>query len=143
MKLEIEPRPVSTWGVTLASRLPKKEWDDIRAKVYRDADYRCEICGNRDDRLHCHEVWRFDDKRKIQRLVGFQCLGELCHNVKHFGRSSQVYPKGYVDKLIEHWCRVNKKTKEDFKRYLAEIFAINRKRADRYYIVKIGRRILT
>lgn len=142
MKLEIEPRPISTWGVTLANRLPKKEWDGVRAEVYREADYKCQICGDVNSKLHCHEVWKFDDRKLIQRLAGFLCLCQLCHDVKHFGRSSQVYPKEYVDKLVRHWCKVNRKTKRDFAQYMAKIFAINRKRADKFYIVKIGRRIL-
>lgn len=143
LKLEIEPRPISTWGITLANRLDKKEWDEIRHKVYRDADYTCQICGNRDDKLHCHEQWVFDDRKLIQRLVGFECCCELCHDVHHMGRSREVYPKKYVELLIKHWCRVNKKTEKDFRMYEAKIFEMNKKRANKFYIVKVGRKILT
>jgi len=143
LKLKIEPRPVSTWGVTLANRLPRREWDDLRQEVYRRANYTCEICGTNTSRLHAHEVWAFDDRGRIQRLAGFQCLCELCHDVKHFGRSSQVYPPDYLEKLVKHWCKVNKKSVEDFWRHEAEIRQLNRRRADKAYIVKVGRRILT
>jgi len=142
LKLKIEPRPVSTWGITLANRLPRKEWDDIRQQVYREADYTCRVCGTNTSKLHCHELWIFDDRRRIQRLVGFQCLCELCHDVKHFGRSKQVYSRKYVDKLVRHWCKVNKKTRRDFNIYEKKILELNRKRADRQYIVKVGRRVL-
>ena len=142
LKLEIEPVPVSTWGKSLANRLPKKEWDDIRQRVYREADYRCEICGNRNSTLHCHEVWKFDDRKRIQYLVRFQCLCELCHNIKHFGRSKEVYPREYIEELIEHWCRVNNKTRRDFLKHEAEVHEISKKRMDRYYIVKVGKYIL-
>ncbi len=142
LKLAIEPRPASTWGITLANLLPKKEWDEIRRQVYWEADYECVICGSNSSKLHAHEVWTFDDKKHIQRLVNIECLCRLCHDVKHFGRSSQVYPKDYQRKLIEHWCKVNKKTRADFQRHLAEVREINKKRANHYYIVKVGRRIL-
>ena len=142
LKLAIEPRPSSTWGITLANLLPKKEWDEIRFDCYREADYQCEICENVNDKLHCHEVWGFDDRKKIQKLLTIICLCILCHDVKHFGRSSQVYDKKRVEKLIIHWCKVNDKTKADFQKHLAEIRIINRKRADKYYIVKVGRRTL-
>lgn len=142
LKLTIEPRPVSTWGITLANRLDKKEWDEIRHKVYFEANYACQICGRTDSKLFCHEVWRFDDRRRIQQLAGFECLCEPCSDVKHFGRSSQVYGGAYQKKLTEHWCRVNGKTRADFERHLAEIRTINRKRADKQYIVKVGRRVL-
>lgn len=143
LKLAIEPRPHSTWGVTLANLLPRKEWDKLRFECYRDADYQCEICENVNDKLHCHECWKFDDRKKVQRLVGAQCLCVLCHDVKHFGRSSQVYPADYVQKLIRHWCKINEKTRADFSRHMAEIKLINQRRAKSYYIVKVGRRTLT
>lgn len=139
LKLGIEPRPASTWGVTLANLLKRDEWDEIRTQVYREADYKCTICGSSDGQLHAHEVWAFDDKKKIQRLKDIECCCRLCHDVHHFGRSSQVYPKDYQRKLVAHWCKVNKKTKADFEKHLTEIREINRKRVKNYYIVKVGR----
>ena len=143
LKLAIEPRPASTWGVTLANLLPPSEWNEIRHRVYWEADYECVVCGSKNGKLFCHEVWTFDDREKIQRLGGFECCCQLCSDVHHFGRSSQVYPKDYQQKLITHWCKVNKKTRADFGEHLAEIRAINRKRANHYYIVKIGRHVLS
>ena len=142
LKLAIEPKPVSTWGITLANRLTSREWSEIRTRVYRNASYQCEVCTRGDSKLHTHECWVFDDRRRIQHLAGFQCLCRKCHDVKHFGRSSQVYSKKYQEELIEHWCKVNGKTKEDFQRHLTEIHAISKKRMMRQYIVKVGRRIL-
>lgn len=143
LKLAIEPRPFSTWGVTLAALLPKKEWDKIRFECYRDADYKCAICGNVNEQLHAHEVWKFDDKKKIQRLADVQCRCRLCHDVNHFGRSSQVYPRDYQQRLIRHWCKVNGRTRADFEKHLTEIKLINRRRVNYYYIVKVGGRILS
>lgn len=142
LKLEIQPIPISSWGISLASRLPQKEWDEIRHENYRDADYTCVICGATNRTLNCHEVWKFDDRRRIQRLVELECCCNLCHDVHHFGRSKETKSKAYVDRLIGHWCKVNKKTRRDFALYLREIFEINKKRADRIYTIKVGRRIL-
>ena len=142
LKLAIEPRPISTWGVTLASLLPKKDWDQIRHQCYREADYTCTICGEQERQLHAHEKWKFDDKRKIQRLVDVQCCCVLCHDVYHFGRSSQVYSSKYQQELINHWCKVNKLTKADFQVHLAQIREINQKRVKIFYVVKVGRQIL-
>jgi len=142
LKLKIEPIPVSTWGISLSSRLPYKEWAEIRQKVYRDANYECEICGATNRTLHCHEVWIFDDRRRIQRLFKLECACEFCHDVHHFGRTSQTRAKSYVERCIGHWCAVNKKTRKDFCSYLEEIKAINIKRANKPYIVKVGRKVL-
>jgi len=142
LRLEIQSIPISTWGISLANRLPKDEWDKIRQEVYKDADYKCEVCGNTDDTLNCHELWRHEDKKKIQRLVGFESCCGLCHNVHHMGRSKEVYGKDYVEELIKHWCRINKKTKRQFVLYEKEIFELNKKRANIFYQVRVGRRIL-
>lgn len=137
--LQIEPRPSSTWGITLATLLPKKEWDQIRHECYRIADYECVICGSTEGPLHAHEVWGFDDRRKIQKLVDVECLCKRCHDVKHFGRSTMVYSRNYQAELIAHWCKVNSKTRQNFEAHLAEIKEMSRKRANYYYIVKVGR----
>jgi hypothetical protein len=142
LKLRIEPVPISTWGKSLAGRLPKKEWDDLRFSVYRNAGYECEICGDGSKTLHAHEVWKFDDRKAIQVLVKVECLCETCHNVKHFGRSKEVYPESYIKTLVKHWCKVNGRKPRDLLIHEREVFEINKKRANRYYIVKVGRRIL-
>jgi hypothetical protein len=142
LKLEIESIPVSSWGISLANLLGQKEWTEIRQQVYRDSDYQCYICGVDGVQLNCHETWKFSYKTKIQSLVDFQCLCKLCHDCKHFGRSKSVYDKAYVQKLVEHWCKVNKRTVEQFREYEVEVFEINKKRANIFWQVKVGRRIL-
>lgn len=142
LRLCIEPVPISTWGISLANKLPKEEWDEIRRKVYRDAGNRCEVCGESNITLHAHEKWKFDDKKGVQRLVGFECCCEICHNVHHFGRSEETMGPSQIKKLIEHWCLVNGKTKKDFLVYRQVVFERSKRRANRQYIVKVGRRIL-
>jgi len=142
LRLKIEPIPQFTWGVSLANKLPREEWDELRQKVYRDANYECEICGETNKTLFCHEVWEFDDRRGIQRLVRLECCCELCSDVHHFGRTKVSKPASYVDKCIGHWCRVNKKTRNDFLVYEQEIRRINKRRVNIPYIVKVGRRTL-
>ena len=142
LKLAIEPVPVSTWGKSLANLLPKKEWDKIRHESYKEANYECEVCGEVNLTLHCHEKWIWNNRSRIQRLVGIEVCCELCHSVHHFGRSQEVRSKQYVERLVAHWCKINEKTKRDFKLHQLQIFEINKKRANIYYQVKVGRRIL-
>ena len=141
MKLEIEPIPNSSWGISLANKLGGREWKSISDDVKKKANYTCEICGGKEE-MHCHEVWEFDYKRKIQRLKGLECLCVLCHDTKHFGRSVSVHGKTYMEKLIKHWCEVNKKTRQDFYHYQQDIFEENKRRAKVFWVVKAGRYIL-
>ena len=142
LRLKIEPRPSSTWGKNLSSLLPKDQWAEMRTQCYRETDYTCENCGDTHSTLFCHEVWRFDDRKLVQHLAGLECCCKLCSDVHHFGRSTQVYGKDYIEQLVQHWCAVNEKTLKDFQKYLLEIKEISRKRANKYYIVMVGRRIL-
>ena len=143
LKLALEPRPISTWGITLASRLPPGVWDTVRRKVFRAANFTCEICSEDAQQLHCHEEWDFNERKKVQQLVALRCVCKTCHDVIHFGRSKHVYNKTYVEALIQHWCKVNKKTRSDFERHLEETHRISKRRANKQYVVVAGDMILT
>ena len=143
LKLTIEPIPMTSWGLSLSNLMPREEWDKVRREVYQKAAYTCEICKRGDAVMNAHEVWAFDDRKKVQKLVEIQCLCRRCHQVKHFGRSKAVFKSGYVEGLISHWCRINKKTRADFNKYEAEIRTLNKKRHEKDYRVFVGRRELT
>lgn len=143
MILEIEPVPKNSWGLSLAHKLSKDVWNTIRHTTYRNAGYKCQVCGD-DDRydLSCHEIWKFDDAKLIQTLLGFECCCSLCHNVHHLGRSRLVYDKTYVNRLIRHWCEVNEKTIADFQAYEIQISQLNVLRSGKIYkVIVFGREL--
>jgi 5-methylcytosine-specific restriction endonuclease McrA len=135
LKLEFEFIPLTSWGVSLAQKLPTKEWDEIRRECYKEANHSCEICKDTGVTLHAHEVWHFDDRKHIQHLDDLVCVCETCHNVIHFGRSQNVYKKPYINKLIAHWARINKKPKEQFLHYYIKAKNLAEKRSEYHYKV--------
>lgn len=122
LKLEIELVPKPLWGKSLASTLPKNEWKALRTKRIREKGEVCEICG-RTGRVQLHEVWNYDDAGRVQRLVGFQLLCTLCHQVKHFGRTRILAAEGKIDlkPVIDHFCKVNGLTPSDYKDYMKSV----------------------
>lgn len=122
-KLKIELVPQPSWYMNLRNRLGRVAWDKIRYESYRDAGYRCSVCGLLRVTLFCHEVWSYDDDRHIQKLVGFTALCNLCHMVKHIGFAGIQAEDGKLNynSLIKHFRRVNKCSYEDFElaRHLA------------------------
>jgi hypothetical protein len=108
LKLTIELVPSSAWFNNLRMLLKPYMWDRIRKKVYTKYDYKCGICGA-GGKLDCHEVWEYDDKKKIQKLTNLIALCQNCHNVKHIGLSELRGSNGEVDmdKLIKHFMDVN------------------------------------
>jgi len=142
LKLEIEPVPGASWGLSLANLLPSDEWQELRLKCLKRAAYTCEVCGEGSNKLQVHEKWVFNLHTKIQSLKDLKCVCEKCHSIHHMGRSRAVYPKKYIEELIKHWCKVNKKTVKDFALYEREIHEINKKRFKVTFLVKVGRRVL-
>lgn len=114
LKLMIEPIPRSSAMASLAKLLPKQEWDNLRRKVYRQARYRCQVCG-KDGRLNAHEVWQFNERTGFQFLMGFNCRCADCHGIAHLlnVRNDQI-----SSRLAQHFMQVNKVGSEEFRSHL-------------------------
>lgn len=122
-RLTIEMVPQTSWYDNLRKRLPKADWDRLRKKVYAQYNYRCAICQT-EGRLHCHELWLYDDEQHIQRLVGFVALCPLCHFVKHLGFATSMAEEGRLDfeRVVRHFMRVNRCSRSDFEARRDEAF---------------------
>lgn len=121
MKLTVELIPRSCSGSNIRTLIPKKYWDKLRKKSYKEAGHKCEICGGlgteqgyRHD-LECHEVWYYDVKKREQQLKGLVSLCPLCHQAKHIGRAKYI---GKREEVIQHMKKVNNMTKRRIEEYL-------------------------
>ena len=119
MKLTIELVPKGSWFTNLRSALTKGEWDLIRKEQYKKSNYVCDICGGIGDQwpVECHEIWEYDDNRKIQKLVGFTSLCPMCHLVKHIGLA-QI--RGRYIEAIEHLKKINKMSTTEAEVYVED-----------------------
>jgi hypothetical protein len=113
-KLTIELVPEPLWGKSLANNLPRREWERIRAVVLARQSsggmYVCGVCGKeKNNGLQCHEIWKYDDERHIQKLAGFVAICGTCHMIKHYGRTRAIAKKGGIDidKVNQHYMDVN------------------------------------
>jgi hypothetical protein len=138
-KLEIELVPKTTWGNNLRKKVPKKKWDELRRQIYAKYGHRCGICGS-EGRMNCHELWSYDDKKHIQRLVGFIALCDLCHHVKHLGFASILASEGKLDynAIIKHFMKVNNCNKATFEKCKDEAFTKWRERSKHKWKVDLG-----
>ena len=117
LKLTIELVP-SNWGINLANMLKEKKWNEIRKKMLDKYENKCAICGSV-ERLCCHEKWKYDDQRHIQKLTGFIILCSLCHGVKHIGRTEGLAKKGKLDYeiYVKHFMKVNNCDRSTFEKH--------------------------
>lgn len=104
------------------------------------AGSRCQICGA-DGRLYCHEIWHYDDKKRVQSLKGFHIVCSLCHHLSHFGKAKDLADQGQLDldAVIQHFLTVNKVGEDVFEKHVEEAFTIWRERSRRKWRTDYGK----
>lgn len=109
LKLTIELVPLTAWGQNLRDRVTRSTWDTIRQDALAAQNHRCGICDASEGRMNCHEIWRYEDDTHRMVLTGVVMLCDLCHSVKHFGRTQVKARQGVLalEPVIEHFLRVN------------------------------------
>lgn len=116
-KLTIELVPFGQWFDNLRSRLKPGQWEVLKTACYVRANHRCEICGGKGRKhpVECHEIWHFDDEKKIQTLTGLISLCPSCHRVKHIGNAARM---GLLVPTLKHLAKIN-----EWPLHLAEAYA--------------------
>lgn len=139
MKLSFEIVPETCWYSNLRKKISKKNWDIIRKGIYAKYNHNCGICGV-NDRLNCHEIWDYDDSKYIQYLKGFIALCDMCHHVKHIGFAKILANEGKLDFgiVVDHFCKVNKCSKEDFERLESEAWKVWEERSKHKWVTDFG-----
>lgn len=124
-KLTVELVPQSCWYTNVRSNVTQEEWDVIRKKSYRLANYRCEICGDVGTNqgvkhaVECHEIFEYDDENNIQTLVGLVSLCPYCHKVKHPGLANI---RGEYPIVLKQLMKVNGMNEDEADGYLRDAF---------------------
>lgn len=121
LMVELVPRPC--WYNNMRKVMSRSVWDALRKQVYGDYHHQCGICQAR-GRLHCHEIWHYDDDQHIQTLQGFIALCQWCHHVKHLGLAEILAREGKLDytRVIAHFLTVNGCTLKDFEEHRRQAF---------------------
>jgi len=131
--------PQTSWYDNLRKVIPSTDWDVLRRHVYAQYGHRCGIC-RANARLHCHEIWEYDDGNHIQTLRGFIALCEMCHHVKHLGLAGILASEGKLnyDAVVAHFCRVNGCNRATFEAHRTAAFATWEKRSRHQWTVDLG-----
>lgn len=108
--ITVELIPKTVFFSNVRTLIKKKYWDIVRNESYEKAGHKCEICGGkgkdqgyRHD-VECHEIWEYDEIKRVQKLIGLISLCPRCHQVKHFGRTSAI---GKQAEAFAHMEKVN------------------------------------
>ena len=142
MKLTIELVPQSSWGNNLRSEanLSKAQWDKLRKASYKQAGYKCEVCGGKGSKwpVECHEIWEYDDQNKTQTLKGLISLCPTCHKVKHIGRTLSVEPPHTQARVLKHLAKVNDLTPQETEDYIVQVFEVWNERSQHQWSLDLS-----
>lgn len=121
--LTIELVPQSCWYSNVRSNVSSEEWQRLKRITFKQAGYRCEVCGSRGPQwpVECHERWFYDDQQHVQRLVGLVALCPACHEVKHIGLATT---RGRAGIATAHLAAVNDWMLAEAEAYVAACFEV-------------------
>jgi DNA polymerase-3 subunit epsilon len=137
-RLAIELVPALQWGRNVRAVVAGDTWDALRwflgAERFRprflsidfpDQDWReklvCAYCEAERKALELHEVWEYDDARKVQRLVALKPICSKCHLAVHMGYANAT---GQTEKALATLAAVNGWTARQAKTHTDRAFAI-------------------
>lgn len=128
MKLALELVPKTCWYSNVRSNVSPETWDRLQTTCFQKALYRCEICGGRgrNHPVECHEIWQYDDHRKIQRLERLIALCPKCHEVKHIGLALR---NGKAQQVLTWLCQINEIAPEQALSLVKHAFAVHQIRS--------------
>lgn len=124
-RLTIELVPNPCWEKNVRALVSPREWQSIRKTVFDRAAGTCQVCGWQ-GRLHCHEVWRYDESTGVQAFETFLALCRFCHDVKHLGLANF---QGRYRPAIAHLARVNGWSKRAAAKYADQCFEVYERRS--------------
>lgn len=131
-KLIIELIPSTCHYMNVRTTVKSKYWDKIRNIVYKKANNKCQICGEIGTKqgfkhkLECHEVWKYQNRKKVQKLVKLMALCPLCHQAKHIGRTSFI---GKAEEAYERLKKINKWDLIQLSEHIDDAFKKNKERS--------------
>lgn len=135
--LTIELVPSTCWYSNLRSELTRAQWDKLRQASYKKANNQCEICGGKGPKwpVECHEIWDFNDAKKIQTLRGLISLCPRCHEVKHIGLAGK---RGRGREARSQLAKVNNWSNAQAQDYINESFEIWSERSNHGWTLDIS-----
>ncbi len=139
--LKPELVPKSMWGKNVRAIISKQNWDALRwsfgatispppfsKSAARELglpepewcnELKCHYCEVDQDNLELHELWEYDDKQLIQKLVGLVPVCENCHLSLHLGYANTI---NLGDRAKQHLSKLNGWTTKEADRYVKGIF---------------------
>ena len=108
----------------------RKQWEALRRTVLEAAANTCTHCEVvYESRMVCHEVWAYDDLKRVATLTAFEIVCRDCDSVLHFGKTLLIGGKKgdevteqLAEQAIAHLMKVNGITKRQANKLIDDAF---------------------
>lgn len=140
-RLSVELAPITIRSKSLFQEYMKnnrfKEWSIIKEELLQKEGPICWICGKESLQLHIHEFWDYNDEENTSSLREIHHLCDMCHKLKRtdfwfftdYGKE-QLKTLGLCrEDLINHFCKVNNCSLEDFSKQWSSAIKLWKKRS--------------
>ncbi|WP_431271793.1 hypothetical protein [Dankookia sp. P2] len=135
--------PPSTWGSNLSSLLAKPSWDALRQHAFAARGNLCQVCGEKQGALECHEIWAYslppsdapEGTIGVQRLIGLAALCNPCHAMFHYGLANI---QGRLEPVKARLIAVNRWTEDDFWAHHQDMGARYKKRMEVHWALDVS-----
>jgi len=151
-RLQIQLVPLLAWGRNVRAVVAGDTWEALRwhlgAAQYRpqflsidlpDRPYRaklkCAHCKTEQKALDLHELWHYDDKNKVQRLIGLKAICSKCHLSTHMGYANAT---GRTEEALVNLAAVNGWTAQQAQEHSDRAFAVWERRASTQYTLDVS-----
>lgn len=114
------------------------DWGRLKRDCYQQAGRRCEICHGRgpEHPVEAHEVWAYDENRRVQTLERLWALCPACHRVKHAGLWGVVRQRW--DLVVPHLQAVNGIEQDEAHALLHAHFQIHERRSSHPWVTDMS-----
>jgi hypothetical protein len=140
--------PAPLWAMNMRELLTRNEWRKLRLALIERFGLVCATCGKAEElprKLSAHEQWQYNERTMpaTARIVGVSLVCWHCHACEHWGCTNSLVAQGVlgqqaIDSTIEHFCRVNAATPEDFRRHQIEAYAVWMQQNARTWLIDYG-----
>jgi len=125
--------PTSSFGASLKNLLTDDCWKSLRKASFSPAGYVCEVCGEANGPVECHEVWSYVDGKgrdgwETQTLKDLLCLCADCHEMFHPGLAGL---RGRGRTAAERLKAVNEWSETEWQTARAHMETVHRVRSKR------------
>lgn len=150
--LEPELIPLTMWRMNVRAVISKQNWDALRwsfgstsfppsfarsaarelglPEPKRQKELKCRYCKASQNNLELHELWKYDDKHLVQKLVGLIPVCKDCHLSLHLGYANKI---NLGDRAKQHLATLNNWSAKETDKYVKCIFKKWVKRSQNNY----------